>query len=82
LEVLERHLAGLDHQQQVLPRLQRALEQVGVLEQPPRGVDELAEGSKSATVLQRGRQRESEREAVTCRSLASTAICGPSVTAP
>jgi hypothetical protein len=49
---------------------------------PPAASTSSPDGSKSVVFCSDGGSAASERDAVTCRSRASTAICGPRVTAP
>ena len=57
-EVLERHLRRLAEAEQVLEGLERALEQVRVLDEPAVGVHERAVGLEERHVVQRRRQVE------------------------
>ena len=84
LDVLlrERHLARLDRELQVLEGVERALEQIAELEEPPGRLDELPLRLVERDRLERRGSDASERSAVTWRSPASTLICGPIVTAP
>ena len=57
----ERDLACLDREQQVLPGVERALEQVAVLEQAARGVDQLAVRLEQRERAERRGQRVERR---------------------